>query len=257
MYNGSELRAHEILSSAKVPGTVNVASINASRKVITVQTTSDLRHGFEQHIVCGGFSTNFFREQRQSHYVQFAFGNEKTSNLPLNATATEVKAALEALSSIGGSTVQVEMFPHDSTTSLCSGGSLETGNMTITKVTFSHVYLTSGQSGIDEQAPPIIPLLYGLSEKQSTNVYLHAYSTAGLVRGDVVLLDGNFMVVSTDRRQDVFDNHTIVLSGVYNSRTNNTQLEMRFFPTQEGALGPDFVALDQKVRDKMRILLAS
>ena len=246
--NGSDLYAHEIVTSSKTQGTVKVMNIDTARNVIEIKTTADLRHGFEQDIVCGGFGMNARNGEDDSQYIQLGFGKETTGNLALNATVAEVKAALEALSSVAGSTVEVQMLPSGAATTLCFGGNTETGNKTITKVKFSHVYLTSsdGRSGIDEQAPSIVPLLYGAGAVPSAELNVHSYRVGGLIRGDVVLLDGHFFVVSTDRRRDIFDNNTIILSGSFTNRTSATQLDLRFFPLQEGALSPDFVHVDQE-----------
>lgn len=246
--NGTGLYAHEIVTSSKTQGTVKVVSIKSRHNVVELETTADLRYGFEQDIVCRSFGKQVRNGEDEGQYVQLSFGKETTGNLPLNATATEVKAALEALSSVRGSTVEVQMRPSDASTTLCFGGTFETGNKTITKVKFSHVYLTSsnGRSGIDEEAPPIIPLLYGADEMASAELDIYSYRVGGLVRGDVVLLDGQFLVVSTDRRRDVFDNDTITLSGSFQNRTSKAHLDLRFFSAYEGALGPDFVHIDQE-----------
>ena len=246
--NGTDLYAHEIVTSLKTQGTVKVVSIKSGRNSVELETTTDLRYGFEQDIVCGSFGKSVRSGEDEGQYIQLSFGKETTGNLPLNATAAEVKAALEAMSSVRGSTVEVQMLPSDASTTLCFGGAFETGNKTITKVRFSHVYLTSsnGRSGIDEEAPPIIPLLYGGDEMASTALDIYSYRVGGLVRGDVVLLDGQFLMVSMDRRQDVFDNDTITLSGSFQNRTSKAQLDLRSFRPHEGALGPDFVHMDQE-----------
>jgi hypothetical protein len=175
--NGGQLNTPRGIAVNQSSGDVYVTE-QGNRRVSQFDSSGNFIRAFGKDVVASGFPDNSVAASAVQTLTVTAtggkyklkFGGKETAELPYNATAAEVKGALEGLSSIGAANVTVTGGP---------------GGTAPLAITFAGALASNPEPVIGTESGPGEPLVTGIATVVSTTTGSSQYEICAVANGDV------------------------------------------------------------------------